>query len=163
LFDSAVLALLCEDPYWFDPVAVTDRRESGTGVDYLAPFPSVSSGRVLGTTTLVNPGDVVAWPRWIVTGPASLITFTHDDTGQQFALNPAAVGGTLGEGEQVMITTDPPRVRYEETANWAGALDWPNAQLWGLEPGRNNVTFQLDGSGPSSSVRVEYHPRYETA
>jgi hypothetical protein len=123
--DSAVLSLLCEDPYWIDSVPLTEHREHGTGEDFLQPYPSVSSGQVLGSTTLANPGDVVAWPEWTITGPATMVTFTQEDTGESFTLDPASAGGSLLAHEQVVVTTDPPRVRKksveQQTINLGGA------------------------------------------
>jgi hypothetical protein len=261
--DSAVLSLLCEDPYWVDAVPLTAHREHSVGEDFLQPYPSVSSGQVLGSTTLANPGDVKAWPEWTITGPATMVTFTQEDTGESFTLDPAAVGGNLLAHEQVVVSTHPPRVRKKSveqqtislggatagsititafgettvpiaydadaatvqaaleglvavdpdevlvtggplpatitlvfvgryvgeavdevlvtpsgmtggtvtvatvveggTANWVGALDWPGAELWPLQPGPNPVTFQLDGSGPGSAVDLSASARHETA
>lgn len=167
LDDAAVVTLLCEDPYWYDPVPVTERREHSAGsVGFLDNFFQLSSGRTLGSTTLVNPGDVTAWPEWTVTGPASLVTLTNTTTGESFALNPnaAAIGhGDLLAGQQVTISTNPKRVRYQNGDNWTGALNWPGATMWGLPPGESAVTFQLDGSGTGSAVDVAFMARYETA
>jgi hypothetical protein len=163
-WDSAVLTLWCEDPYWVDAQAVRVHREQSAGVDFFAPYPSVSSSQVLGATTVTNPGDVDVWPEWTVTGPASLITFTRQDTGESFALDPTATAhGALLAGEQVTIRTDPPQVRYEDGTNWIGALDWPTASLWSLPPGETAVTFQLDGASTGSAVDLTFYPRYETA
>lgn len=162
--DAAALTLWCEDPYWVDPVDVSVHQETGSLSSFFTPYPTISSSQVLGATTLKNPGDVTVWPQWTVTGPASLITFTHEGTGESFTVNPTAVGhGNLLAGQQVTITTDPPSVRYQDGSNWVGALDWPSAALWGLAPGDNPVTFQLDGSGPGSAVDLTFNPRYETA
>lgn len=164
--DAAVLTLWCPDPYWTDPQPVVVHRETGGAEDFLVPYPSVSSSQVLGATTVDNPGDVVVWPQWTITGPASQVVFTHAGTGEAFTLNPsaAAVGhGPLLAGEQVTVRTDPPQVRYQDGSNWIGALNWPGATLWGLDPGPNPVTFQLDGSGPGSAVDLTFLPRYETA
>jgi len=165
--DTAVLSLYCEDPYWRDVTAVTERREySGAGEDFFQPYPSLTSSQTLGDTELTNPGDVVAWPEWLITGPASSITAENARTGEQFALDPnaAPIGhGNLLTGQQVTITTDPPRVRYQNGDNWVGGLDWPGAVLWGLLPGVNDVIFTLNGSGSGSSVQLSYYPRYETA
>jgi len=109
-WDSAVLTLWCEDPYWVDAETVTVHREQGSGLDYLEPFPSVSSSQVLGATVVHNPGDVEVWPTWTITGPASLVTFTRDDTGESFAIDPSQVAGSLLATEQVIVSTDPPRV-----------------------------------------------------
>lgn len=165
-WDTAVLSLWCPDPYWTDPVPHTVHREYGIGEDYLQPFPSVSSGQVLGATTVNNPGDVIVWPEWTISGPASLVTFTRADAGEEFVFDPsaAAVGhGPLLASESMTVRTDPVQVRFQDGSNWVGGLNWPAAALWGLEPGDNQVTFQLDGSGPGSAVDLTYHPRYETA
>lgn len=162
--DAAVITLWCEDPYWVDPVAIGMHRQTGSLTPFFTPYPTISSSQVLGETTVGNPGDVVVWPTWTVTGPASLITFTHEGTGESFAVDPNEVGhGNLLAGQQVTISTDPPTVRYQDGSNWVGALDWPGAVLWGLAPGDNPVTFQLNGSGPGSAVDLVFNPRYETA
>ncbi|MYU21191.1 phage tail family protein [Streptomyces sp. SID8352] len=164
--DTAVMTLLAEDPYWSDAEPVTVHREQGAGVDFLVPYPSVSSSQVLGATTVRNPGDVTVWPTWQITGPASSITFSRTDTSESFTLDPGApeVGhGDLLAGQTVTVRTDPVQVRYQDGANWIGALDWPMAVLWGLAPGDNPVRFQLDGAGPGSAVDLVFHPRYETA
>lgn len=166
--DAVALALWCEDPYWEDAEPVTVHRQAGEMADFLVPFPSVSSSQVLGETVVDNPGDAVVWPTWTITGPATLIRFTNETTGDAFALNPAAVGhGPLAAGETVTVQTDPGRVRFQDGTpdgvNWSGALDWPEAVLWGLEPGENHVIFQLDGSGPQSAVDLVFHTRHETA
>lgn len=164
--DSAVISLWCEDPYWTDPVPQTVHREQGELASFFDPFPTISSSQVLGATTVVNPGDTTVWPTWVVTGPASLITFTHGGSGEFFSLNPSApqVGhGNLLQGEQVLISTNPPSVRFENGDNWVGGLNWPTASLWGLAPGDNPVSFVLAGSGPGSAVDLVYNPRYETA
>ncbi|MFD3483775.1 phage tail protein [Streptomyces sp. NPDC058665] len=163
-WDNAVVTLWCEDPYWVDTVPVTVHRETGTQVDYLVPYPSVSSSQVLGETTVNNPGGVDVWPTWTVTGPATAITFTRDDTGVSFTLTMAdTVHGDLLAGETVTISTDPPRVRSDTDENLLKGLDWPGAVLWSLPPGETPVTFQLDGAEAGSAVDLTFYPRYETA
>ncbi|MFI7239661.1 phage tail protein [Streptomyces cyaneofuscatus] len=174
--DAAAITLWCEDPYWIDPVEVAVHRETGALSSFFVPYPTVSSSQVLGATTLRNPGDVVVWPKWTITGPASLITFTVTrttlvdgapaETTESFTLDPTDpdIGhGALLAGEEVTISTDPPSVRFQDGSNWIGGLSWPSAVLWGLDPGDNAVTFQLDSSGPGSSVDLAFNPRYETA
>ncbi|MBQ1096342.1 phage tail family protein [Streptomyces sp. b94] len=163
-WDSAVVTLWCEDPYWLDVHAQTVHRETGAGVDYLAPYPSVSSSQVLGATTVVNSGDVDVWPTWTVTGPATSIVFTREDTGDAFTLDMEATAhGALLAGETVTISTDPPRVRSDTGENLVDGLNWPEAVLWSLPPGETPVVFQLNGAETGSAVDLTYYPRYETA
>jgi hypothetical protein len=164
--DFAVLTLLCEDPYWRDVQALSIHREYGTPADFQDPYPTVSSSQVLGDTVLTNPGDVEAWPSWVITGPAALVTATNNRRGESFDLDPDAASishGDLVGGEQVTISTDPPQVRFQDGSNWTGALNWPGAVLWPLDPGESEVTFQLDDSGPGSAVDLSFYPRFETA
>lgn len=163
-WDSAVVTLWCEDPYWTDAAPLSVHREAGAQVDYLVPYPSVSSSQVLGATTVTNPGDVEVWPQWLVTGPASAITFTREDTGDAFTLTMAdTVHGPLLAGETVTISTDPPRVRSGTGENLGSGLSWPGAVLWSLPPGETPMTFQLDGAATGSAVDLTFYPRHETA
>lgn len=164
--DFFVMSLICEDPYWRDRHPQRIHREFSEGVDFLSPYPSVSSSQVLGDTTLTNPGDVEAWPSWKMTGPASILTATRLDTGESFSLDPDAtdVGhGDLAASEYVTVDTDPPRVRFQDGTNWIAALNWPGAVLWPLPPGQTQVTFELGGASGGSAVDMTFYPRYETA
>lgn len=165
---QGIVTLFCEDPYWFDPVPLSIRREHGEAVDFLQPYPSVSSSQVLGATTLHNPGKVAAWPEWVITGPASEITATLEATGESWTLTPADISGTFAAGDEIRISTDPPRVRYHPSGggpaeNWTGALDWPTAVLWGLPRGSSAVTFQVSGADDGTSITLSFHARYRTS
>ncbi|UNZ20631.1 phage tail domain-containing protein [Streptomyces sp. 891-h] len=133
-WDRAVLTLYCEDPYWYDAVPRVVHREQGVGEDFFVPYPSVSSSQVLGATTVTNPGDVVVWPEWVITGPASSVTFTRSDSGDAFTLDPTLLGGSLLATEQVTVTTDPPRVR-KQTA------EVQTIDLGGATAGTITITF----------------------
>lgn len=163
-WDSAVVTLWCEDPYWVDTEPAVVHRENGVGEDFFVPYPMVSSSQVLGATTVDNPGDVDVWPTWVVTGPASAITFTREDTGDAFTLDMTATAhGALLAAETVTISTDPPRVRSGTDENLIDGLNWPDAVLWSLPPRPTPVTFHLDGAETGSAVDLTFHPRYETA
>jgi hypothetical protein len=157
-YDTAVLALYCEDPYWRDVAPTTVLREFALGADFLRPFMTVSSSRTLGETQIDNRGDVEAWPAWTITGPASSVGATNSTTGEAFTLT-----HTLLAGQIVGITTDPPTVRGPAGEVLTGSLDWPGARLWALQPGVNDVDFQVGGSGPGTRIELSYYQRYETA
>ena len=163
-WDRAVVSLLAEDPYFYDPVPTVQTRSfGGASADFLSPYPQVSNSQVLGDTIVSNPGDVMAWPVWTITGPATSVTITNTDTGEAFTINPSATAighGNLLAGETVTVTTDPPAVRFG-TDNWSGALDWPTASLWGLPPGDTAVNFNLAGASAGSSVSLAFNARYE--
>ncbi|MER7331659.1 MULTISPECIES: phage distal tail protein [unclassified Micromonospora] len=160
-FANPVLTLLCPDGYWRDiqPRVVTRQYQENTG-PFLAPYMRVSSGQVLGDTTITNPGDVPGWPLWTITGPATSVTATNNTTGAAFTLT-----FTLAVGEQVTIDTSShrPTVRGPAGQNLVGALNWPGADLWALAPGVNNVNFSVDGADAGTTIEMRYHPRYEAA
>jgi hypothetical protein len=168
-WDKAVVTLLAQDPYFYDPEPVVIVRTfggAGDSADFLSPYPSVSNSQVLGATTLTNPGDIIAWPTWTINGPASLATITNSDTGAAFAVDPNAAAiahGNLLAGEYVTVITDPPAVRFGNGDVWTGSLNWPSAALWGLDPGDTDVSFVLAGAADGSAVVCSFNPRYEMA
>lgn len=163
-WDDVVVQLYAEDPYWRDLAPYVDSRAQATIGTFLAPYPTVSSGQVLGATTLTNPGDAEAWPEWQITGPATLITITNESTGDEFVINPSATGhGNLLAGETITVTTEPPAIRGPAGEVWTAALNFPGAVLWSLDPGASDVTFLAAGAGPGTKIQLSFHPRYETA
>jgi hypothetical protein len=163
--DTAVLTLYCPDPYFRDDALTWITRSSlPLGASFLSPFPTVSSATTLGTSTVNNPGGVVAWPTWQLTGPASDLTATNVTTGESFTLDIVTYNGSaLDSGDVVTVSTSPPAVTGPDGSNWTGALDWPSAVLWGLDPGDSVVTFTAGGGGADTSVEAYFYARYETA
>lgn len=157
--DTAVVGLFCPDPYWEDLASRTEIREYGAGVDFQAPFPSVSSAQVLGATKITNTGDVEAWPQWLITGPADAVVATNDSTGESFTITHALADAT----EEIRVDTTIGAVRGPGDINLSSALDWPGAVLWSLQPGVNSVTFAVTGSGAGTSIALTWTPRYRLA
>jgi hypothetical protein len=183
-YSTCILQLLCPDPYWadVDPIPFDREFDSGGTSDYQDPYPMESSSTALGDTLVYNVGDVEAWPRYVINGPATLITVTNtytmpDPSGdpedppitvvRTFTIDPNATGiahGDLLLGEQVTVSTRPMRVRGPDgTSVWTAALGYPdNADLWPLQPGLNTVTFTISGADDGSSIIGSYRPRWET-
>lgn len=159
LSSNPVLTLFAPDGYWRDVNQVIETREFQVGtVPYLAPYRTVSSPQVLGATEIDNVGEVTAWPEWTVTGPASALTGTNLTTGQSFTLT-----YEIDAGETITLTTLQPTARGPADENIMYALDWPTADLWGLQPGVNSVEFDVDGAGVGTTVTLRYYPRYDGA
>jgi hypothetical protein len=161
LFANPVVTFYCPDGAWKDIERVVETRTFGTAgtlVSFLAPFPTFSAGQSGGSPTLTNPGELVAWPEWVITGPASGITGTNVTTGKSFSLV-----YDLAAGESITVTTDRPTVRGPAGQNLVNALNWPTAYLWGLEPGDNTVEFSIGGSGIGTTIEISFYPRYEGA
>lgn len=158
LFSTDAITLFAPDGYWRDIAPVTTVHSYVPGVDFLDPFPTVSESLALGENEVDNPGDVDAWPTWTITGPMAAIGATNNTTGYAFALNYG-----LAAGEQITISTFQPAVTGPAGQNLSQYLDWPNAYLWWLAPGPNQITFNVSGGDTGTAVQVEFHPRYEGA
>lgn len=171
LFARPVLQLYCPDGYWSGDVPVVARREFTVPdpddvVSFYRPFMSVSGSKVVSSgdgppaTTIVNSGDVDAWPTWTITGPLSELTAVNLTTGARFKLT-----YTVLAGQSVTITTNRPSVRGPG-GNLSRYVDWLNplgTELWSLLEGPNEVSFVALGAGPGTSVELSFVPRYETA
>lgn len=156
--DTPTLTLLCPDGHWRDSTPITLERQTGTNADFLNPYPSISSGDVLGVTQMTNPGQVDAWPTWRITGPATQLVATNNTLGKTFTVN-----YSLSSGDWLDITTRPGRVTDSSGAPVNGALVRPGSVLWRLAPGVNDLTFAVTGGGPATKVSLSFYPRYETA
>lgn len=153
---TPVLTLYCPEGAWVDTEAISYTRVYSPPVSFLSPFLTVSSAAVLGATTLDNTGDLPAWPVWNIAGPMTALIATNITTSQAFTLT-----STLTLGQTVTITTDRPTVRDNAGHNIVGSINWPTAQLWGLQPGLNDVNFQVTGAGAGTSITLAFNPRYE--
>ncbi len=160
VFANPVLTLYCPDGAWKSTVALAEERSLGSEapVSFLSPFLTLSPGAVGGSPIIDNPGDLVAWPEWTITGPATGITASNLTTGQAFSLS-----YTLAATESITMTTDRPTVRGPNGENLVDALDWPVTYLWGLQPGTNEVSFSVGGAGLGTKVILSYYPRYDGA
>lgn len=155
---NPVLTLVAPEGYWRDTQPLTVSRKNETGSDFLAGFPKVSSSQVLGATTINNPGDVRAWPDWVITGPATSVTATNNTSGHTFTF-----AFTLTAGQAATISTQTPQVRGPAGQNLVSALNWPLAYLWPLAAGSNSVTFTVAGAAAGTQIDLVYYPRYEGA
>lgn len=153
---NPVLTLYCPDGAWTDVEAVTLTRSYAPAVSFFSPFLTVSSAAVLGMTSLDNTGDLPAWPVWTINGPMTSLIATNLTTSQSFTLT-----STLTLGQSITITTDRPTVRDNAGHNIVGSINWPAAQLWGLEPGINEVNFQVAGASTGTSITLSFNARYE--
>jgi hypothetical protein len=168
---KCALSLYCEDPAFYGSPNIFQQWEyvDPTPVNFLDPFPQVSTSQDFsGGATIVNTGDVIAWPTWTINGPATSITATLNQTGESWTLDPSLIGETFEAGDVITITTNPPSVRMVPNLltvpqKWTGALNWPNVVLWGIPKGSNDVQFTFEDADETTKIRVEFPPLYRTA
>lgn len=158
LFSQDAITLYAPDGYWRDINPISTLRSYAAGSDFLDPFPTVSEGLTFGDTQITNPGDVVAWPTWTITGPMTGMTASNITTGFEFSLTYGLLAG-----EQITITTDRPAVRGPSGQNLAASMNWPSSYLWALDPGDNSVILNVSGAAAGTTAALEFHARYEGA
>jgi hypothetical protein len=153
-----VLRLYAPDPFWFDPTPVTTSFTYPDPVPWFPILPLVlSAGSVLGETTLINAGDVSAWPTWTATGPGTAVALDNLTTGEELHLS-----GDL-DGETLVIVTQP-----GQQSVTLGGVDWwdhlaGTPTLWQVPPGDTLVNLELTGASTGSSVSCSFFPRYRSA
>lgn len=155
------------DPWWYG-VTETKKFEvqttqtlfgdgSGAPPFYIMPTELIGSG-----STIINPGDVEAYPVWTINGPMTACTVALSGGGS------FTITDTLGAGEWVQVDTNPSTPAFEKIVDDAGTNLWGTAtsnypNLWALPAGTSTVTVSLTGSTSSSSVQMAYFPRYRSA
>lgn len=158
LYAKPVLTLFAPDGLWRDTTPTTITRvHSTSSQSFLDPFLTLSSGQVLGDTTVNNPGDTDAWPEWTITGPMVSLTASNVTLGREFVLTHTLASSS----ESITITTLRPTVRGPLGENLVNTLDWPGAYLWGLAPGDNTIEFTVGGANVGTSIELRFHARYD--
>ncbi|MFI5974810.1 phage distal tail protein [Streptomyces sp. NPDC051452] len=153
------LTFSCPSPYWLGESVQLEFGAGATGNFFPVLPVVVRDSQVLGATVIDNPGDASAFPVWMIHGPATSVVISNDTTGLSFS-----VTASLGSSDVLVVDT---RERVQTavlngTTNW-----WPNlaadSDLWSLQPGLNNVSLTLVGTNSSTTVQLDYQPRYLTA
>lgn len=171
LWAKPTIQLFCPDGYFYDPVptpvdfVATIIDPGQQPASYYDPFIIIGREPVFdnnGTTrTLINAGDIEAWPTWTITGPIGGFEAVNSTTGMRFAFDYDVPAGVT-----VQITTNPASVRSSTGLNLSRYIDWFNAagtSLWPVSPGTNTIVISLSGPGAGASVSMNYQARFESA
>nr|BBJ53661.1 hypothetical protein SAVMC3_62900 [Streptomyces avermitilis] len=71
---------------------------------------------------------------------------------------------SLGSSDVLVVDT---RERVQTAVLNSSQNWWPNlatdSDLWGLEPGENDVSLTLVGTDSNTTVQLDYQPRFLTA
>lgn len=156
VYVTAALSLIAPDPWFYGPNVYALQWKSDVTRSYLSPYETVSAGLQFGQSHLNVAGDVDALPVWTITGPCSSLTAIRGD-GAQWKLNT-----TLSSEQSRVIDVSVPTVTDGSGASKVGELDWPTSSLWTLPPGDQTITLNVAGSGPGTTISLQYRPRWET-
>lgn len=156
------LLLRAPDPWWYGPtesmtfrpaVSRTFLGKSGDPfVFWLMPSPAMTNAMI------VNPGDVEAFPEWVITGPCTRVVLTGPSA--------LTLTHTLAAGEAMTVRTDPRVVADEKITGPSGKSLWGVASddfpaLWALPAGESPLSVAFTGTG--TSVQMSFRPRYRTS
>ncbi|MFE7762933.1 phage distal tail protein [Streptomyces sp. NPDC057438] len=153
------LTFSCPSPYWLGE-SVHQEFGAGASGDFFPVLPLVvRDSQVLGDTVINNPGDARSFPVFTIHGPMTSAVISNVTTGLSFS-----VTASLSSSDVLVIDT---RERVQ-TAVLNGSTNWwPNlatdSDLWGLEPGENEVSLALVGTDDDTVVQLDYQPRFLTA
>ncbi|MGP5071658.1 hypothetical protein ACTXI0_04540 [Arthrobacter rhombi] len=153
------VALVADDPFWMGAEVTRswdqpEKKQFFGGVpNGKAPLFFIGSGSQLGTAKMSNPGDVDAWPIWVVTGPAKNINL---GVGGRFVSAPFDVF----EGSTLTINTDP----TDQTA-WLDSDDVTDElgdYSFAAIPSGSDLPLELSMAG-TGSVAASFVPRFDRA
>lgn len=144
------------DPFWMgEPVhAVWTNPAPRPFFPLAASLFRLSQSNILGDAIISNIGEVEAFPRWTLKGPATGLTIS---SGEQAI----TVNRTIPSFDLLIIDTDPTR---RLVATGTGVNAWPDVpdgyKLWTLPPGNIFATFAVEGADEDTALYLDFTPRY---
>ncbi|WP_413757210.1 phage distal tail protein [Streptomyces sp. MMBL 11-3] len=153
------LTFSCPSPYWRGESVHLEYGSAASGSFFPVLPVIVKDSQVLGDTVIDNPGDATSFPVWTIHGPLTSAVVTNATTGLSFS-----VTASLSSSDTLVVDT---RERVQ-TAVLNGSTNWwpylgAASDLWGLEPGENDVSLALVGTDSTTVVQLDYQPRFLTA
>ena len=153
-----VISMQAPNPYWesVNPQNFTLQLNDARGL--LKGNTSLSQLRLsgqygFGDVTLVNTGDVVAYPTWTITGPVDSVSISQDGVG--FTYN-----DSVAAGDQIIIDTFSGTVTDQDGINRYGNLA-AAPKLFAIKPGTQTVTISAPGADATSVIAGNFKPRRE--
>lgn len=152
---STVVTLRAGDPFW--TYSRTSRKtisNSGAGRGLLGGLAAmkVSSSQAIGTITLENIGNAVAYPVWEIRGPGRDFKAVSP-TGQTLHW----IGG-LNAGQRLVLDTRAGTV-VDHTGTSRYAQLAPAPRFFTIPPGTSTATASLENVGAGASITCTWRPR----
>lgn len=160
-FRKWAVSLRAAQPFWLGepvaPVVFKNTASAGFLGAHFLPI-HLDASQVLGATSVVNVGDVEAFPVWRVNGPATVVTLTNDTTGKTLTITHTMTGA-----EWLEVDTRP---LHKSITSDAGVNLWDTVSvspsLWSLEPGQNHITISVTGATVDTEATMTYDPLFLT-
>ena len=156
---------ICPDPWWYSEPDVYVWALEIDSYEVFFPITPVElvSAQIIGQpVSLFVDGDVISYPKFVITGSATEITATHIDTGREWVMEV-----TLADDEVLIVDTNPrlsetPSVMGPDGSSWFQYMQ-PPYDLWSLPIGNQEIQVSVLGSSSATSVQMLLYPRWETA
>lgn len=151
------------DPFLYDPVPKTYLVEPGmvsSGNFMLGGFQfpfALSQSGVFNEVVLTYEGDVPTPVEITLYGPGVEPVMRNETLDRSIGF--LGSGLTLAEGGVLYVNTD---IRERDVLA-AGLNGWPylrESGFWWLQPGPNELTFELGGSSPETNLIMRYFDRF---
>jgi len=161
-YTNYAFTLQTPDPYWSDLASqnLIFTINASAGILPMLPV-QLASSAVIGSATIINGGNALAWPEWTIVGPGTP-TIQNLTTGRSWAMNTSVPSGNV-----VRVTTKPGSqmaVNLTTGTNiWDQLVLSSLRDLWSLSGGSNQVNISMAGSTIATSVSVSWVNRWSRA
>lgn len=145
LSQKVTLFFKAHNPYWADPSFISSAYSINAVPNFFPIFPMhISTSQVVVDTTILNDGDLEAWPIIYIAGPGSVIKLSNLTTGLYTDFGPSS---NMGAGQTLIIDTRP----GFKTAKMADGLNvfsflTTTSSLWPLVRGSNAIHLEMSGA-----------------
>lgn len=150
-----VLSMRAPNPFWRSGIKEQfsiSTGSTGRGLLPLLTKMKVSSSSTLGVVTVVNAGDVNAFPVWQITGPADDLVIGNGTDSFGFA--------KVFSGEVITVDTESGTVINADGENLYARLD-DAPKLFSLPTGTTGLSVLGTDTDLDFNVKLTYSPRYE--
>lgn len=167
----AILQFRADDPYFYDidETVLTKHLDisGGTFFKYEATTPGVwdpffpinlTAGSLFASFSIVNLGDVIAYPVWRIYNAGANLTLKNATTGKDLTIE-----DSWSDGDYWEIDTTATHKTIKKNGVNAWQYVSTNAykhNLWGLEKGNNNIQIILTATSINTYVTCSYKFRY---
>lgn len=156
------------DPYWYDGITEEEtfylNSNSTNTLPISFPF-SVSRTTVFDGTTIINTGDIDAYPVWEIRGPGDNLEITNETIGSSYNSIGFKTGGYQLEDGEIITIDCRPGAKTVWSESYAISLYnelTDGSYFFPLLPGENFIKVQLSGANDNSYVNLKYNNRYLT-
>jgi hypothetical protein len=160
LLELATLGFRAADPYWQDANESSIIADiNSTSYTWFPFFPLIlGASDVFGVLTIINNGDIDAWPIITTVGPGTDLTVTNQTTGLSWSFP-----GNIAAGSTLVVDHRPGhKAARLDGVNAFGRLS-DDSVLWPLIPGPNRVSIGFASGTVQSSVRFAWRDRWLSA